>query len=447
MSQALILLIDHGGLDVWQAQGQVIRCVQHFPRDATGERDFGDFLGQHADRAFIAVTNLPGEHYHSENAPHLNRAERQRLHAERLQQHFPEHGWCCARQCRNPAQGDDLLCLMALDNSPEISSWMKLLRARGAALLALYSLAQGAPAFLRKRGAIPEQLLLLSRHDDQLRLTWLNQGQLQASRLQPLPDAAQLLMHCQHFLLEQSPEQPLNSPPAVLAIGLEQPVDCVWPDWQSLDTPPDATALYLTALHRRPPTEQFARDDERRRGQVYRQGRRVDALSLLFLGLALLVGCHLYFEMRAQQRSAAEAHGRLLEKQQKLAALQSEIASSPWPVDVLQQLQIDHDHLLMQHRALRNSLLLISRGLDEQADIVLDSLSWETEEIANADYGRPRLQIEARLPATSIEATQQAFLGLIRHLSAQSEVEIIRPPGQSPQPGRFVLRLKLRSTA
>ncbi len=449
MSQPLILLIDQQGLHVWQTQGrgQALACVQHFNRNAADEQRFGDFLGRHHERAFIAVANLPGERYHNENAPRLNHAERQLLHADRLQQRFPEQRWRCARQFPNPSHGDELLCLLALDSSPEISSWMKLLRVRNTPLLALYSLAQGAAAFMRDQGPSPEQLLLLSRHDDQLRLSWLIQGQLHASRLQALPETRQLLMRCQDFLLEQSPEPPGNSPPAVLAIGVAQPLDGAWPAWQTLDTPPEATAHFLASLLRHPPLEQLAGNDERRLGRRYRQAQTLHVLTRVILGLALFLGILLYSEMRAQQEARDEAHGRLLKEEQKLQAVQAEMARLPWPATVLQQMQTGHDRLLLQHRALRDSLMLISQGLDQQSDIVLDALSWESGQAGGLDYGSLRLQIEASVPATPTATSEQAVQRFLQHLSTQSEVEVVRPPGRQGGPGRFVLRLKLRSTA
>lgn len=446
MRPAFVLLIDLQGLHAWQRHGQELHNVGHFLSNATGEQDFTDFLAQHASAPFIVVINLPGERYLIEASPRLRGQERQRLQADRLQRTFPNSRWRCARWLTDSAAEGDQLLLMVIEAAPEITRWINLLHASRSALLAIYNLAQCGRGLQRQHAPEQEGILLLSRHGNTLRLSWLAKGgQLIASTLQAMPDADEISTQCQRFL-QQLPNNHYAHPIHILALGVDAPTDNAWGEWQRVDTGEDATPHCLNALLRHQPKEQFGNSTDCQQGQRYRLAHRLDLASWSIAFLALVACCALLLDWQAQRGALAEAVAQQKQRAQQRATANAELAALPLTANALLDLLKGHARLTMAQSDIRDALQKLSKALDDCPEIRLEALSWDnqTDEVAAAPG--LRLHIEAQFPDSPTAQMQAEFQRLTRQLSAVGELEIIRNPWQNTAPGRFILRLRLRST-
>jgi hypothetical protein len=137
-----------------------------------------------------------------------------------------------------------------------------------------------------------------------------------------------------------------------------------------------AEALYLQLLAKKPPKEQFARGEDRRRYFIWRLQRGIVAAGALgFAGCALFAGSKWFDGM--QLRGQAEAQ----QQQARQAAEQYQRITAGFPVtqtttDNLKATVLEFQRIASQSSSPERSFLHLSRVLEQFPQIEIDELDW-----------------------------------------------------------------------
>jgi len=180
---------------------QLTACLWHAGQltdegsfDATedGRARFARHLASNRKSLFWLLANVADEGFHIEKIPFLRGDDRQAVIARKLGQHFFSAMLTTSLSLgyEKSRRKDERVLLAALTNNGFFAPWLDVLANSGVALAGVHSVSMLGSSLLRKLAVADERCLLLTIQDQSIRQSYLKNGQLQFSRLSPLPNSS-----------------------------------------------------------------------------------------------------------------------------------------------------------------------------------------------------------------------------------------------------------------
>jgi hypothetical protein len=162
-----------------------------FAANADGLRKFSDYLGERGKSVFTILVNSSEESFHTERIPFLRGTDRRNVVERKLGQLFFNKALTASLSLgyEKSTRKDERVLFAALNDANVFVPWLAAIKAAGGTLSGIYSLPLLVPVLLKKLRIAPQRSLFLSIQDQSIRQSYLEAGELNFSRLAPLPDA------------------------------------------------------------------------------------------------------------------------------------------------------------------------------------------------------------------------------------------------------------------
>jgi hypothetical protein len=419
---------------LYRSVGGALELEAKFPADDSGVSAFGDYLGGRRGRLFSVLVDLTGEDFHEEQIPHLRGNDREAVLGRRLAQRYRDTRLAAALSLGTVAAGErknERLLLASFTNTQQIAPWLDALVHAGARLAGVYSVPLLAPALAAGLGMRNGRCIVVSAHRAGLRQCFVDEGRVRFGRLERTADMApqalamfvrsetqrlaQYLATLRVLPREAGPLQVLViAPPgqrAVFEQALNSDARLVFRtiDWAEaaraaglVRVPEEALgeALYVQLCARKPPREQFAGQNDRRRFLIWQLQRGlVAAGALAFAACAVFAGARWLDASGLRERAADQS------RQAQLSADQYRRITAGFPVtqtssENLRATVVEFRRLAERSPAPETALLHISKLLQEFPQIELDAINWSV--------GKPERR-EAKPPAAAGGAKPEAL--------------------------------------
>jgi hypothetical protein len=421
---------------LYSSSGHRLELEAKFSGDELGVTAFRDHLRGRKGALFAVVADLSGEDFHEEQMPLLRGADRDAIVQRRLAQRYRDTRLAAALsigQVAGAQRKNERLLLTSFTNTHQFAPWLDALEESGARLAGVYSVPLLAPTLAARLAPRAQRILVVSANRAGLRQCFVEDGKLRFARLERtvdmLPHALAAFARSETLRLAQylatlrtlprdggplralviAPRgeraafeqalasdarvvfQTVDGAQALKAVGLRQA-----PEGSG------AEALYLHLAARKPPREQFASSDDRRRYFIWRLQRTLVAAGALgFAACALYSGSRLLeaYELRAravqhtlEARNAAERYARIT-------------ASFPVTETTTENLRV----AVLEFRRIadasaqpESALVHVSRVLEQFPQMELDGVTWR--------LGRPGEGPEIERPAAAAPARAENAL-------------------------------------
>jgi len=393
-----------------------------------------DYLGKRRKALFYVVADLAGEDFHEDQIPFLRGRDRQAIIERRLAQRYRDPHIAAVMSLGHVSgeRRNERILLTSFTNAQQFAPVLEALASSGVRLGGLYSVPLVAPALAASLGAGAGRCILVTVTRAGLRQCFLEHGKLRFARLErsPVSSPADLAAHVRsetgrlaqylttlRLLPREGPpievlvvaptgqrtvfEQTLvsDSQLAFRTVDLGQAAQAV--GLKQAPTGAAAELIFLELTARKPPTEQFARGEERRSFLIWRMQRAIVAA-----GAAGFAACALYagsqwvdgIEIRSQARMRLSETRAATERYRQITATFPVTETS---TDNLRATVVQFSKIAARSPAPEESFVQLSGVLQRFPQFELDSLSWGVSgSITEAPSTRPR----AAGPSTRGEA-------------------------------------------
>jgi hypothetical protein len=336
---------------VYRSTGGALELEARFPGDDLGITEFREYLRGRRGALFAVVADLAGEDFHEDQIPFLRGGDRDAVIQRRLAQRYRDTRLAAALSLGHVSTGDrrnERLLLASFTNTQQLAPWLDALEESGARLAGVYSAPLLAPALAARLGARAGRAILVTANRAGLRQSFIEDGRLRFARLERtvdmVPQALAMFVRSETLRMTQylttlralpregAPIQVVVVAPAgqravfeqalasdarlsfltidgadaAKTLGLKQIADGA-----------AAEALYLHLAARKPPRDQFAGSEDRRRYVVWQLQRGlVTAGAAAFVACALFAGSKWLDASDLRGRAAAQAaEGRAASQQ------------------------------------------------------------------------------------------------------------------------------------
>jgi hypothetical protein len=447
---------------LYGARGGRLELEAKFSGDDLGVTAFRDHLRGAKGTLFAIVADLAGEDFHDEQIPYVRGADREAIVQRRLAQRYRDTRLATALSLgvvTGPQRRNERLLLASFTNTQQFAPWLDALEEAGARLAGVYSVPLLAPALAARIGARGARSLVITANRAGLRQCFVEDGKLRFARLERTVDMvpaalaafarsetlrlAQYLATLRALPRDGAPLQALVVAPAGERALFEQAlVSDARVVFQTVDMAQAAAAvrlrqlpqgalaeaLYLQLAARRPPREQFANRDDRRRYLVWQLQRAVVAAGALgFAACALLAGSRWLEGADLRARTAAQV-AEARSAAERYARITAAFPVTETTTENLRVAVVEFRRIAEASAQPESAFVHVSRVLERFPQLELDALSWRLGRPSERDagaraagaagvQGEPGLQVEisGRVNATQrndyrgITAQVQAF--------------------------------------
>ena len=425
-----------------QGRGR-LRLEARFPGDDLGVSAFRDHLRGRKDALFALVADLAGEDFHEDQVPLLRGADRNAVVQRRLAQRYRDTRLAAALSLgavSGPQRRNERLLLASFTNTQQFAPWLDALAEAGARVAGVYSVPLLAPALAARLALRAPRALVVTANRAGLRQSFIDGGRLRFARLERTVDMvpqalaafarsetlrlAQYLVTLRALPRDGGPLQALVvAPPGERTVFEQTLVSDARVQFHTVDAAqalhavglrqaPEgagAEALYLQLAARKPPREQFATRDDRRRFFVWQLQRAVLAAGALgFAACALVAGARALETQDLRSRAADQA------REARSAAERYARITAAFPVTetTTENLRV----AVVEFRAIAErsaqpdaAFVHVSRVLEQFPQMELDGIKWsvgrpgserESAERAGAAAQGVQVEISGRVNAT-----------------------------------------------
>jgi hypothetical protein len=452
---------------LYRSSGAALELEARFPGDDLGVGEFREYLRGQRGALFSVVADLAGEDFHEDQIPFLRGADRDAVVQRRLAQRYRDTRLAAALSLGHVNTGErrnERLLLASFTNTQQLAPWLDALEESGARLAGVYSVPLLAPALAARLGVRGGRAFVVSANRAGLRQCFVEDGRLRFARLERMgemvPQALAVFVRSETLRLAQylatlralpregAPVHVLVlAPPgqrAVFEQALSSDARLVFHTVDAEEAArkvgvrrapggTGAEALYLHLAASKPPREQFATRDDRRRYFFWRLQRGIVAAGVLsFAACTLYAGAKWLDAM--DLRSRAESYGR----EARLAAERYQRITATFPVtqtstENLKAAVVEFTRIAQRSASPESAFAHVSRVLQQFPQIELEAFSFdvgrpaERRERPGAASPKPapqsdaavRMEITGRVNATqredyrSITAQVQRFAGAL----------------------------------
>ena len=455
---------------VYRSAGATLELEAEFPGDDAGASSFREYLQAHRGGLFYVVADLAGEDFHEDQIPFLRGGDREAIVQRRLAQRYRDTRLAAALSLGQATSGErrnERLLLASFTNTQQFAPWLDALEDAGTRLAGVYSVPLLAPGLAAKLKMSMARCLVVTVNRSGLRQSFVEQGRLRFARLERtvemVPEALAMFARSESLRLMQylgtlralprdgAPVQVLVvAPTGQRAIFEQTLVSDSRLVFRTIDFDeaaravgvrkiPDgalAEALYVQLAVTKPPREQFASREDRRRYFVWQLQRGIAAAGAAgFLACALFAGSRWLDVMDVRERAAAQQ----LEAQR--AAEQYQRITATFPVtqtstENLKVAVVEFRRIAERSPSPERAFIHVSRVLEQFPQFDIDAFNWsvtrpgdkgEVGAPAVAGAGKPaaqgdtteNLELSGRVNATQrndyrgITAQVQRFAGAL----------------------------------
>lgn len=310
---------------LYAASGSSLDVEARFPAGEAGLPQFHEYLRGHSGGLFCLVADVAGEDFHEEQIPYLRGADREAVLRRRLAQRYRDTRLAAALslgQVATEERRNERVLLASFTNTQQLAPWLDALEQAGARLAGVYSVPLLAPLLAARLGVRSGRVLLVTANRAGLRQSFVEDGRLRFARLERAVDLApealavfvrsethrlaQYLVTLRALPRDGAPIQVLVVAPPGERTRFERVLESdARLDFRTVDateaaraaglksTPrgAGAEALYVHLAAKKPPRDQFANRDDRRRYVVWQLQRGIVAAgAAACLVLALVAG-------------------------------------------------------------------------------------------------------------------------------------------------------------
>ena len=402
---------------LYKSQGGKLELEAKFSGDDLGVTAFRDHLRGQGRALYAVLADLAGEDFHEEAIPYLRGSDRDAVVQRRLAQRYRDTRLAAALSLGQASTGErrnERLLLTSFTNTQQLAPWLDALEEAGARLSGVYSVPLLAPALAARLGAKAERLLLVAATRAGLRQCYVDHNRLRFARLERtvemVPQALAMFVRSEtqrllQYLVtlralprEGAPVQVLVIAPAgqraVFEQALASDARLVFRTFDAnearkaigLRSAPEGTAaeaLYLHLTAKKPPAEQFASREERRRFFIWQLQRGIVAAGALDGGSRWL-------ETRAVREQAA-----LQQAEARAAAQNYQRITATFPVtqtstENMKVTVVEFSKIAERSPLPEPALVHVSQVLGQFPQMELDALTWRV--------GRPADRLAGRKP-------------------------------------------------
>jgi hypothetical protein len=421
MSAVRLLYFTAENHYLYRRSGGRLELEAKFSGDELGVTAFREYLRGRRGGLFAVLADVAGEDFHEEQIPYVRGADRDAVVGRRLAQRYRDTRLAAALslgQVVTAERRNERLLLASFTNTQQLAPWLDALEEANVRLSGVYSVPLLAPALAAAVGARDARQLIVTANRAGLRQCYIDQGRLRFARLERtvemVPQALAMFVRSETHRLAQylvtlralprdgAPVQVLVIAPPGQRAAFEQALlsdnRLVFRTIDYADAlravrlrrAPESTgaeALYLHLAARKPPREQFASREDRRRYVIWRLQRgMVAAGALAFAALAIAGGSRWVEAMRLQEETA------LQRTQAREAASQYERITAAFPVtettaDNLKATVVEFRHIAARSALPERAFVNVSHVLDQFPQVDLDAIRWS---VGNAAQARSR---------------------------------------------------------
>jgi hypothetical protein len=326
---------------VYAAAGSRLDLEARFPAGDAGVPQFQEYLRGRQGALFCLVADVAGEDFHEEQIPYLRGADREAVLRRRLAQRYRDTRLAAVLslgQVATEERRNERVLLASFTNTQQLAPWLDALEQTGARLAGVYSVPLLAPLLMARLGVRSGRAFLVTANRAGLRQSFVEDGKLRFARLERTldmaPEALALFVRSETHRLAQY----LGTLRALPRDGTAIQVLVVAPPgersrfervlesdarlvFRTVDAAeaaraaglkgaaPGAEALYLHLAAKKPPRDQFANREDRRRYVVWQLQRAIGgAGAIAFLALGLVAGGKWLEALSVHGQAEAQAH-------------------------------------------------------------------------------------------------------------------------------------------
>jgi hypothetical protein len=427
VAKRLILYLSADEHALYRAERAGLELEGKFGADEDGLNAFRDYLRGARGALFAVLADLAGEDFHEEQIPYLRGADREALLARRLAQRYRDTRLVTALslgQVLTPERRNERVLLASFTNTQQLSLWLDALEEAGTRLAGVYSAPLVAPALAGALGARDARVLLVSANRAGLRQCYVENGRLRFARLERTGELApealarfvrsetqrlvQYLVTLRALPRDAGPMPVLVIAPPGRRSAFEQALHSdARLTFRTIDyadalravklrrlpegAGPEALFVHLAA--QKPPREQFANRDERRRYLLWQLQRGIVAAGTAAFCLCALVGGSRWLDVISVRSATAEQRELARTAAQQYARITSTFPVTDTSTDNLKAAVVEFRRLAERASSPELAFVHISRVLQKYPQVELEGLRWSV--------GKPG---ELRLPTARAQA-------------------------------------------
>lgn len=410
---------------LYRSQGGKLELEAKFSGDDLGVSAFRDHLRGQGRALYAVLADLAGEDFHEELIPYLRGSDRDAVVQRRLAQRYRDTRLAAALSLGQAMAGErrnERLLLTSFTNTQQLAPWLDALEEAGARLSGVYSVPLLAPALAARLGVKAERLLLVTATRAGLRQCFIDQGRLRFARLERtvemVPQALAMFVRSETQRLlqylatlralprEGAPVQVLVISPAGQRAVFEQvlvsdarlvfrTVDAAEAlKAAGLASVPEGTAaeaLYLHLTAKKPPAEQFASREERRRFFIWQLQRGIVAAGALGFAACALYGGSRWLEVMDMRESAARQQADARAAAQSYERITAAFPVTQTTTENVKVTVVEFGKIAERSASPEPALVHVSQVLEQFPQMELDALNWSV--------GRPADPRAAKAPA------------------------------------------------
>ena len=409
---------------VYRSSGGTLELEAKFQGDEAGVGAFREYLPGHRGGLFYILADLAGEDFHEDQIPFVRGGDREAILQRRLAQRYRDTRLAAALSLGQAITGErrnERLLLASFTNTQQFTPWLDALESAGARLAGVFSVPLIAPTLAAKLGIkASSRCLVVSANRAGLRQCFVEQGRLRFARLERtvelVPEALAMFVRSETLRLVQylatlralprdgAPVQVLViAPPGQRAVFEQTLVSDARLVFRTVDMQeaaraagvrriPDGTlaeALYLQLAVKKPPREQFASREDRRRYLVWQLQRGIVAAGALgFAACALVAGSRWLEIMDVRERATLQI------REARIAAEQYQRITATFPVtqtstENLKVAVVEFRRLAEQSATPERAFVHVSRVLAQFPQLELDSFNWAVRPLEKREGAAP----------------------------------------------------------
>jgi hypothetical protein len=442
-----------------------------FSGDDLGVSAFRDHLRNRKGALFALVADLAGEDFHEDQVPLLRGSDRSAVVQRRLAQRYRDTRLAAALSLgavNGPQRRNERLLLASFTNTQQFAPWLDALEEAGTRLAGVYSVPLLAPALAARLAMRSPRALVVTANRAGLRQSFIDNGKLRFARLERTVDMvpqalaafarSETLRLAQYLVtLRALPRDGGPLPALVVAPAGERAVfehtlvSDARVQFHTVDAAqalqavglraaPEgagAESLYLQLAARKPPREQFATRDDRRRFFVWQLQRAVLAAGALgFAACALLAGARALESSELRSRAADQAR-EARSAAERYARITAAFPVTETTTENLRVAVVEFRAIAERSALPETAFVHVSRVLEQFPQMELDGIKWsagrpggerEGAERAPAAAQGVQVEVSGRVNATQrndyrgITAQVQAFASAL----ASSRYQLVR---------------------
>jgi hypothetical protein len=423
----LILYLSADEHSLYRAERGTLELEGRFGADEAGFNAFRDYLRGAQGALFAVLADLAGEDFHEDQIPYLRGSDREALLARRLAQRYRDTRLAAALslgQMLTPERRNERVLLASFTNTQQLSLWLDALEEAGARLAGVYSAPLVAPALAAALGARDPRVLLVSANRAGLRQCYIENGRLRFARLERVGELApealaafvrsetqrlvQYLVTLRALPREAGPMQVLVIAPPGRRADFEQALHSDarltfrtidYADalravkLRRLPEGSGAEALFVHLAAQKPPREQFANRDERRRYLLWQLQRGIIGAGAAAFCACALIGGSRWLDVINVRTATAEQRELARTAAQQYARITSSFPVTDTSTENLKAAVVEFRRIAERSSSPELAFTHISRVLQKYPQIELDGLRWS--------IGKPG---EVRLPSARTQS-------------------------------------------